>query len=200
MGTERIIAMSHHEPRPKLAIEFSGTEIVTEPATTAWRGSRFGDGVVVLSLRRGGDAVFQSEDAVAVLVPGAHGRLDAAVGEETAKHDCGDPFGAENEVEVGARERVEPAFPSTTMSPVCGASTSTIAAPQLSFTKAQNAPTRTAARCLRRNWPTVGRTHPGQALESTPHCSPASPPVRSLESTKQKCSNSLSGTKLRSAK
>lgn len=63
-----------------------------------------------------------------------------------------------------------------------------------------NAPTHTAASRLRCSWPTVGRTSPGQALESTPHCSPAFPPVRSLESTKQRCSNCLSGTKLRIAK
>ena len=43
-----------------------------------------------------------------------------------------------------------------------------------------NPPTRTATPCLRCSWPTVGRTPPGQALESTPHCSPAFPPVRSL--------------------
>jgi hypothetical protein len=31
------------------------------------------------------------------------------------------------------------------------------------------------------SWPTVGRTPSGQALEPTPQCWPASPPVGSLE-------------------
>jgi threonine dehydrogenase-like Zn-dependent dehydrogenase len=31
LGAERIIAMSRHEPRQKLALEFGATDIVTEP-------------------------------------------------------------------------------------------------------------------------------------------------------------------------
>ncbi len=40
MGAERIIAMSRHEKRQKLAVEFGATDIVTEPVMKAWPASR----------------------------------------------------------------------------------------------------------------------------------------------------------------
>ena len=40
LGAERIIAMSRHEPRQQLAVEFGATDIVTSAATRAWTGSR----------------------------------------------------------------------------------------------------------------------------------------------------------------
>jgi threonine dehydrogenase-like Zn-dependent dehydrogenase len=40
LGAERIIAMSRHVPRQKLALEFGATDIAEERGDEAWRGSR----------------------------------------------------------------------------------------------------------------------------------------------------------------
>ena len=69
-----------------------------------------GERVVVLLLRRRRDAVGQRDHSVAVLVGGAHGRLDAAVGEEATDDHGVYALAAQDEVEVGAGEGVEAAL------------------------------------------------------------------------------------------
>jgi hypothetical protein len=46
---------------------------------------------------------------VAVLVAAAHGRLHAAVGQEAAEDDRRDSLAAQDEIQIRARECVEPA-------------------------------------------------------------------------------------------
>jgi hypothetical protein len=65
----------------------------------------------VLLRGRRGDAVRERDHVVALLVAAPHRRLDAAVREEAAERDRRDSAGAEDEVEVGRRERVEAALP-----------------------------------------------------------------------------------------
>ena len=78
------------------------------PTSSARRtsGSR-SDGVVLLLDRCGGNTILEGDDLVAMLVAGAHGRLNAAVGEEPAEGNGGDSLAAKDEIEVGAGEGVE---------------------------------------------------------------------------------------------
>src|SRR5664279_1699649 len=69
-----------------------------------------GDRVLVLGSRGGGQAVGERVHLVTPLVAGAHGRLDAAVGQEAAQRHGRDALGAEDEIQVGRCEGVEPAL------------------------------------------------------------------------------------------
>jgi hypothetical protein len=59
---------------------------------------------------RRGEAVVECDDLVAVLIAGAHRRLDAAVGEETAQDDGRDALATQDEVEVRAGNGVQAAL------------------------------------------------------------------------------------------
>ena len=53
MGAERVVAMSRHEPRQKLAAEFGATDIISE------RGDAARDAVLELTDGVGADAVLE---------------------------------------------------------------------------------------------------------------------------------------------
>src|SRR3984957_18233845 len=62
---------------------------------------------LLLFLADGRRAVLERDDVIALLVPGPHGRLDAAIGEEAAKRDGRYAATAQNEIEIGGCEAIE---------------------------------------------------------------------------------------------
>src|SRR6476646_2450255 len=84
----------------------------------------------------GGSTVGQRDHVVALLVGGAHGRLDAAVGQEAAQDHRLDLAAAQHEVEVGGRKRVQDALSLDDDVASCGAIWSQISTPQVPFTNA----------------------------------------------------------------
>src|SRR5271170_3429745 len=52
-------------------------------------------------------AILQGDDVVALLITAAHGRLDAAIGQESAERDRRDSPAPQDEIEVGGRESAE---------------------------------------------------------------------------------------------
>src|SRR5271154_4112693 len=64
--------------------------------------------LLVLAERR--RAILQGDDVIALLIAAAHGRLDAAIGQESAERDRRDSPAPQDEIEVGGRESAQTAL------------------------------------------------------------------------------------------
>src|ERR1700733_9226827 len=62
---------------------------------------------LLLFLADGRRAVLERDDVVALLVPGSHRRLDAAIGQESAECDGRYATAAQDEIEIGGGEAVQ---------------------------------------------------------------------------------------------